>query len=139
MGKMGDTVFEEKLKNWKNGNTDTYEAAMGHFAQFGSWNDGDIAEEGIRLFNLMFDAEIEQCSPMSDIFTAVAAQSANGAFAAVAKMLGVSFYDLKEAVAHWYDNKDDTPQGVLTIDDIRGAATLSHDDHKGLIRKIYGE
>lgn len=136
---MEDKVFEEKLKNWKNGNTDTYEAAMGHFSQFGSWNDGEIAEEGVRLFNLMFEAEIEQYSPMSDIFTVVAAQSANGAFLAVAKMLGVSFYDLKEAAAHWYDNKDDTPQAVLTIDDIRGAAGMSHEDHKGLIRKIYGE
>ena len=135
---MEKADFEKRLLDWKSGKTDTYENAMGYFAQFESWNDGEIAEEGIRLLNVMFDLDIEQYSPIHDVIMAVAAQSANGAFSAVAQMLGVEVDDLKKAVSYWYDHKEDPPSNTLSVYDIKGAAAQTSEEHQKLVQKIYG-
>jgi hypothetical protein len=80
------------------------DAAHGHFEEFEPWDWCAIADEGLRLWNLMFadGTPAEDGSAISAPIHGVAAAAANGAFAAVAAALGVSPHHLQVAVSDYY-------------------------------------
>jgi hypothetical protein len=90
-----------------------------HFTMFGRWNWCEIADEGRRVLNERFGGEVEQDSPTDIVLSAVAAQAWEGAFAAVAAMLGIEHVMALQLVAYaWYDHKDNLPPPI-SIEELR--------------------
>ncbi|MFA5186965.1 MAG: hypothetical protein WC551_10835 [Patescibacteria group bacterium] len=108
---MSDAT-ESRLLDWENPNTETLCDAHFHMKDFGRWDWVDVSDEGVRIWNLMFDDNIESLSAADSVFSAIAAQSAEGAFNAVAAALGVDPEALKLVAACWYENQDDLPPPV---------------------------
>ena len=132
---MDKAQIVERLKDWKNDEEEIADNMLRYFEDFPSWNDVDIAAEGVMLLNVMFGMDIETDSPVYDTICGITAQGAEGAFAMIAKMLGVDINDLKEALFYWQFFPEDSPPCTLTLEDIRGCS-LSDENGGRLRRKI---
>ena len=68
----------------------------------------DIANEAERMWNVMFQVELEEDSTFPGLFDGIAAQAAYGAIVGVARMLGVNPEELNWAVGNWngFERKD---------------------------------
>jgi len=107
--------IEEALRNWDNADSDLEDDLYRYFInEFNRWDWADIANEARRVWQLMFDEEIEDDSPVSYIFCAIAASAYNGAMASVAAAIGVDQDGLELAASHWYENQDALPPPVTT-------------------------
>lgn len=103
---------EKVLLDWESDDRDPGDDLHRHFEDYGRWDWCDISDEGRRVWNLMFNDEIEEWSPQDGVFSAIAAQASHGAFAAVAAALGVDMEALRHAAAEWYENQDNLPPPV---------------------------
>lgn len=103
---------ERKLLEWKNEENDVGDDLHEHFQLFDRWNWVDIAEEGRRIQNLMFDENVEIDSPYHCLLKAIAAQAYEGAYMAMAKALGIDSSDLSQAANHWFDMQDSTQSPI---------------------------
>ena len=103
---------ERALRDWPNQEMDTQSLVHEHFESVGDWDWCEIVDEARRIFPLAFDVEVEPNSAIDLMLLGVAAQSADGAFAAVAAFLGVDARALKSAVAPWYENQRSLPPPV---------------------------
>ena len=92
--------------------TDTCDDLHQYMDAWGRWNWTEVAREGRRLWNAMFKDEIEHNSPQDGLIAAVAAQAADGVFAAVAAMLDLEKDDLMNLVMPWYHDQDQRPAPV---------------------------
>ena len=103
---------ERALRDWPNQEMDTQSLVHEHFESVGDWDWCEIVDEARRIFPLAFDVEVEPNSAIDLMLLGVAAQSAYGAFAAVAASIGVDARALKNAVAPWYENQRSLPPSV---------------------------
>ena len=83
-----------------------------YMIDYGRWHWCDIADEARRVWNLMFCDWVEKDSAMDAVWTAAAAQAADGAYAAVAAALGVDRFALREAVEPWLYAQDNPPPPI---------------------------
>lgn len=91
---------------------DVVDALHTHMTDWDRWHWCDIADEARRVWNLMFCDTVEKDSAMDAVWTAAAAQAADGAFAAVAAALGVDRFALREAVEPWLYAQDSPPPPI---------------------------
>ena len=103
---------EAKLRNWARDDAVTDDDMHRHMRDFGRWDWCEIADEGRRIYGVMFGEEVESGSAVDAIIGGVSAQAADGAWAAVAAALGVDAEDVRMAVADWYEKQDATPPPV---------------------------
>jgi hypothetical protein len=105
---------EQKLINWENldDDEDVCDLLHKHFSEYNQWDWCEISDEARRIYNLMFDENCENNSPLDGIWTAAAALAEKGAYAAIAAAIGIDTMALKLAVAPWYENQDDLPKPV---------------------------
>jgi hypothetical protein len=97
------TQLEKNLLDWENEDRDIFDDLFTYFEkEFGRHDCWDIADEGRRLWNLMFDECIEQQSVKDGLFKAITAHAEDCAFANVADVLGVDVNDLQCAVEEWH-------------------------------------
>lgn len=101
---------EDRLKSWDSESAVPLDDMTVHMNDFGRWSWYDIAEEGRRISNLMFDEDVESDSPADAVIHGVAVQAAKGVFAAVAAALGVSAQAFEMAMEPWYEDQDDHPK-----------------------------
>ena len=107
---------EKDLAEWATNDRDTGNDLHVYFEDtFGRWDWLEVYEEGVRIGNLMFDEEVEIESPRADIMAAVAAQSAQGAFAFVAACLGVDADDLMFAAMECSQDDMTPPIGAEAL------------------------
>ncbi|OSM07674.1 hypothetical protein [Magnetofaba australis] len=105
-------MSDEIIKAWRE-RDDPLDDIIRHFTDdFARWDWCDVADEGRRICNLMFDLDIEKHSPFDGIFAGVAAQANHGAINAMAAALGVDGRVLYLALAHWSEEQDNPPQPV---------------------------
>ena len=90
--KRGLTKFEDRLIGWETNDDDTADTIHAHFTamedRFQDW--GDVADEGRRLWSMMFEETIESDSPLGDVLSGIAASGFALAIRQVAARLGVS-------------------------------------------------
>ena len=103
---------ENALKDWQNEARDSGDDLHHHFSEYGRWDWCEISDEARRVWNLMFDEDIDDDSPKDGVWTAAAAQAAEGAFSTVAAALGVDAKAFQMAIAPWYENQDEPPPAV---------------------------
>ena len=100
-------VTETLVLLWENQDSDLLsDSLVLHFKNHDRWFWRDVAEEGLRVYNMMFEENAEKCSPLDSLITNVAASAADGVFAAIAAAMGVRSSDLECAVSRWYDDQD---------------------------------
>lgn len=118
---------EDRLKSWNAEDAFPLDDMHVHMRDFGRWYWEDAATEGRRIYNLMFNENVENDSPVDAVFQGVAAQAAHGVFAAVAAALGVSPEAVKMAMEPWYDDQDNHPNSIShkgLVEDIQECQTL---------------
>lgn len=93
-------------------NRDTEDDLHKYMNLWDRWNWTDVATEGRRLWNAMFADEIEYRSAKDGLIAAVAAQGADGVWAAVAAMLGVDKNELMDLAFPWYHDQDRRPEPI---------------------------
>lgn len=76
------------------------------------WDWCEIGDEAVRVHTLATDEPVDDFSFLYGMYNAVAAQAAEGAFAAVAATLGLDAKQLSTVVATWYENKDELPPPI---------------------------
>lgn len=99
------------LLAWEDDDRDPTNDVHNHFEAFGRWDWIEVAEEGIAIWNVMFDEQVEQDSAMGAVFYGVAAQGAHGAWATVAAALGVDPEHLRIA-CYDFEFQDDLPPPI---------------------------
>ena len=104
--------ISNELANWDDEDSNNEDMYYDHFEKSNLWDWCDIANEGRSVWNQMFQGDLEADSPIDCIFSAIAAQAAHGAFAAIAEMFGVKCDDIESIVAYWYENQNNTPPAL---------------------------
>ncbi len=95
---------ERRILKWDDPDdgSDTCDLIHKHFTEcsgkFETWS--DVADEGLRLWNMMFSDNIEEGSPTDGVLTGIAAAGYELAIAHVASQLGVSGYAVECALEH---------------------------------------
>ncbi len=93
---------EQAIENWETSDTDMLDDICIHFDEVNVWDWCDVADEGLRIWNIAFpEWSAEPNSPVDAILTGVAATAAKGAYSFVAACLGVNARSLELVVAHW--------------------------------------
>jgi len=110
---------EQALLAWESEGRDPCDDLHHHFTEWGRWDWCEIADETLRVYNLMLEDEAENGSLVDGFFSAAAAQASHGAFAAVATALGVEARHLELALAEWYENQDAPPPPVTPAEFMR--------------------
>jgi hypothetical protein len=88
------TETEKRILKWDDpeDTSDTCDLIHKHFQEhegaFIDWT--EVANEGVRLYGLMFEEDVEASSPVDGVFSGVAAAAYCLAIAKVAKQLGVT-------------------------------------------------
>jgi hypothetical protein len=88
------TETEKAILKWDDpeDTSDTCDLIHKHFEEhggaFSDWT--EVANEGVRLYGLMFEEDVESWSPLDGVLSGVAASAYCLAIAKVAKQLGVS-------------------------------------------------
>lgn len=114
---------DEDLKAWSRIEADDIGNALhGHFEAFARWDWREVADEGARVWSLMFGEEIERWSAKDAVIYAVAAQAHSGAVAAMAAALGLEEGAVELALEDWYQNQESLPAAVGAEDFFRMAA-----------------
>jgi hypothetical protein len=96
------TETEKRILKWDdpNDDSDTCDLIHKHFtesaAKFPEW--GDVSDEGVRLYGLMFGENIEDFSPLYGLFAGVAAAAYYLAVSEVARQLGVTEFAVQCAL-----------------------------------------
>jgi len=117
------TETEKKLLKWNDpGDTsDTCDLIPKHFTEtqvaFSDWP--DAANEGVRLYGLMFQEHIEPFSPLDGLFSGVAAAAYCLAIQQVAEQLGVTEFAVRCALET--DRRNDADGFVRECKQIRQA------------------
>lgn len=83
-----------------------------HFEDFDRWCWAEVSEEGLRIWNQLFNEELSSESTVALLFDAVACQAAMGVVSAMAHALGIDRASLFGAIALWFENQDDCPDAV---------------------------
>lgn len=105
-------MTDEELKAWETSETDINNDLHVHFAAWGRWDWCDIAEEGRRVGNVMFDECVEENSARDAVMSAAVAHADHMAYEAMAAALGVDAIDLRIVVADWSEKQDNLPPPV---------------------------
>lgn len=105
---------EHALKNFDAEDAFSQDDLHHHFEEFAARDWCSIADEGLRIWNLMFEEGIESESPKDAVFNAIAAKASSGAFESVAAALGVDARALEAAVEPWY-MKDQAAQSLAPV------------------------
>jgi hypothetical protein len=82
------------------------DALVLHFKNHDRWYWRDVADEGVRVYNIMFNENAERHSPLDSLIANIAASAASGVFTAIAAAMGVKTSALECAVSRWYDGQD---------------------------------
>ena len=88
----GSTI--DRILKWDdpNDDSDTCDLIHRHFTEISAtledW--GDVADEGLRLWKLMFEEDVESQSPIDGVLAGVAAAAYELAIEHIAKQIGVS-------------------------------------------------
>jgi len=94
MSMNAKTKHERLILKWDDQDdlSDTNDLIHQHFTDleptFEDW--GDVADEGLRLWNLMFEENVEPDSPAEGVLAGIAAAAYNLAIFQIAKQIGVS-------------------------------------------------
>ncbi len=100
-------VTETLVLLWENQDSDLLsDSLVLHFKNHDRWLWRDVADEGLRVYNMMFEETAEMQSPLGSLIANVAASAADGVFSAIAAALGVKSSGLECAVSRWYDDQD---------------------------------
>jgi len=104
-------MTDKELRDWENRGlwADDFHK---HFAGFDRWDWIDVSRESIRVYNVMFDEEIEEFSPLEGIIEATAAQAQSGAFSMMAAAIGVNAQDLRSAIFEYSEDQDNLPPPI---------------------------
>lgn len=105
-------MTNDELRAWDNDETDINNALHLHFQNWGRWDWCDIADEALRIHNVMFGEAAEKNSAIAAITAAAAAHASNMAYEAMAAALGFDATALRIAVATWSENQDNLPPPV---------------------------
>jgi hypothetical protein len=113
---MKEKITDEILKtlNKEDAEVDSEYALFVHFSSenFNEWSWCDIYQEGLRVFNLIYDTKVEDETVLSDLFAAMCAQAQDSAFYAICAALGVSSEALIEVVSDWLENQHNLPKPI---------------------------
>lgn len=77
-----------------------------HFKNHDRWYWKDVAEEGLRIYDMLLGTGLERPPALNSLMGSVAASAAKGVFAAIAAAIGVQSSALECAVSRWYDGQD---------------------------------
>jgi hypothetical protein len=95
------------IKEWKKyydlEDYDIFEHINIQFDNANKWEWPDIGEVGRNVSNVMFDDETEDGSPQDFLYSAIALAASNGAYKAMAVMLGLDERLLESVNAYWYE------------------------------------
>ena len=106
-------MTNEELAGWNEPESDFWEDSLHvHFEEFGRWDWGEIAQEGTRIYSVMFGEKVEEFSSIDNIISAVAAHANHSAYMAMAAALGVNADYLRVTVAEWGEKQDNPPPAV---------------------------
>jgi hypothetical protein len=86
-----------------------------HFQDFGRWEWIEIANEGRRIWSLLYQEEVTYHSAQSALIHAVSAQAFYGALDVVSAALGLDSQVLACTLGPWTDRQDDPPP-AMTLD-----------------------
>lgn len=105
-------IAENNCLSHAGNDRDTCDDLHQYMGLWNRWNWTEVVREGRRLWNSMFKDSIEHKSPKDGLIAAVAAQSADGVFAAVAAMLDLEKNDVMDLIMPWYQDQDKRPAPV---------------------------
>jgi hypothetical protein len=106
-------VTDDELRNWEEWDDDLDCILFDHFSGANVRHWPDVYREGIRVWNVMFQLEMEDESPQSGVLSAIAVQSANGVFESFGAALGVNPEILKHVLHKYYElDKRPRPMGL---------------------------
>jgi hypothetical protein len=93
--------IEKRLRNWAGDDSqDDCDLLHGLFRMreqnFSEWM--EVADEGRRVWNLMFSDDVEESSPVDGVFGAIAASAYNLALSKVANEMGLSVRAVESAL-----------------------------------------
>lgn len=135
-------IAEKKCTHFDSRYSDACDDLHRYMDLWGRWNWTEVAAEGRRLWNAMFKEEIEYNSPRDGLIAAVAAQAADGVFAAFAAMLDLEKNDLMDLVLPWYQYQDRRPEPVspdVLADYIRDTLRERDDPSEPVFSGFIGE
>lgn len=95
------------------------EALYEHFEAYNRWNWCEIADETRRIWNLLFDTDVENESPMDFVWAAAIAQAYYGGVHAAAACLGLDKYGFQHAIAPWAEHQDALPPPITAEELVR--------------------
>ena len=100
-------VTEALVLHWENQDSELlFDALVLHFKNHDRWFWKEVADEGLRIYNVMSGQNAERYSALDALLANVAGSAASGVFAAIAAAMGVKSSDLECAVSQWYDCQD---------------------------------
>jgi hypothetical protein len=102
-----------------------------HFKNHDRWYWKDVADEGLRVYDMLLGANSARSPALNSLMTSVAASAAKGVFAAIAAAIGVQSPALECAVSRWYDGQDDAspPIGLERLRQILPSSTEPSWEH----------
>ena len=111
-------ALKDRMRNWADDDYDEDISDLMHAyfeaTKLRDWC--DIADEARHLWEFLFDEPLEEYSPVDGLLAAVAAQAANGIYAAVASALDLNPEYLKFVLSEWEEGvKDDTVPPPITF------------------------
>ncbi|NJO12290.1 MAG: hypothetical protein HC872_01130 [Gammaproteobacteria bacterium] len=100
-------VTETLVLLWESEHPDLLSDGLGlHFKNHGRWFWKDVADEGLRIYEMLLGPHTEKVAALEPLMTSVAAAAAEGVFSAIAAAIGVKSSALECAVSRWYDDQD---------------------------------
>lgn len=95
-----------------NSESDITDDLNNHFKAWGRWEWSEIADEALRVHNVMFDEAVESDSAFNAITTAAVAHAQCMAYEAMAAALGVNASHLRITIAEWSEYQHNLPPPV---------------------------
>ena len=115
--------LKEEVKNWADEKADDTNNLMHRYfeaAQLRHWC--EIANEAQHVYELMFNQELEEYSPLDALISGVAAQSADGVWHAVAEAFGLEKEYVHLTLAHYEElSPDDERIPPITVESFMAA------------------
>ena len=108
-------MTDEELKNWDNADAHVCDDLWEHFAKQGGRTCGQTSTEALRVFNVMFNSNLDPFSNLSDLFKATANHANNLAHERIGAALGIDGDALAWALSPWTGDQYPLP-GPVTFD-----------------------
>lgn len=100
-----------------------------HFEEIDNWHWPEVADEGLRIWNKLFNEELSSDSTVALLLNAVACQAAMGVTAALAHAIGLDRIPLFGTIALWTENQFECPEKVGWTEFMNNYAQMSGTVH----------